>query len=229
MGIHFKLAGKMAAFTSYSYLFKFIVIGDWSVGKSCLLMRFIENTFRDDCETTIGVEFGARYLKVQEKTIKLQIWDTAGQESFRSITRSYYRGSIGALLIYDVTRRETFESCERWLEDARTYGNDNQNVMLIGNKSDMTECREVTTEEGRSFALRNNILFEETSAKEGTNVEMAFSLLCEAILSKIKSGAIDPANEANGIRAGSIVPKTLSLEKEDTEDKNKDNCLCPKF
>mmetsp|Transcript_39676 Transcript_39676/g.35416 ORF Transcript_39676/g.35416 Transcript_39676/m.35416 type:complete len:106 (+) Transcript_39676:85-402(+) len=104
---------------SYSYLFKYIIIGDTGVGKSCLLLQFIDKRFRQKHEVTIGVEFGARMINVDGKNIKLQIWDTAGQESFRSITRSYYRAAAGALLVYDITRRETFTHLTRWLDEAR--------------------------------------------------------------------------------------------------------------
>eukprot|EP01067_Filipodium_phascolosomae_P001874 Filipodium_phascolosomae@DN2186_c0_g1_i1.p1 len=118
----------------YAYLFKYIIIGDTGVGKSCLLLQFTDKRFRSDHDLTIGVEFGSRLITLQQKQIKLQIWDTAGQESFRSITRSYYRGAAGALLVYDVTRRDTFSHLSRWLEEARQNGNPDMTIMLIGNK-----------------------------------------------------------------------------------------------
>src|SRR3569623_1895641 len=125
---------------SYSYLFKYIIIWDTGVGKSCLLLQFTDKRFRHDHDLTIGVEFGARMIRVDEKEIKLQICDSAGQESFRSITRSYYRGAAGALLVYDITRRETFNHLASWLEDARQHSNSNMTIMLIGNKVRSGRC-----------------------------------------------------------------------------------------
>merc|ERR1712072_165860 len=107
---------------SYDYLFKYIIIGDTGVGKSCLLLQFTDRRFQPIHDLTIGVEFGARMITIDKKQIKLQIWDTAGQESFRSITRSYYRGAAGALLVYDITRRETFTHLTSWLEESKQHG-----------------------------------------------------------------------------------------------------------
>ncbi|PKI71464.1 hypothetical protein CRG98_008137 [Punica granatum] len=126
---------------SYAYLFKYIIIGDTGVGKSCLLLQFTDKRFQPVHDLTIGVEFGARMITIDSKPIKLQIWDTAGQESFRSITRSYYRGAAGALLVYDITRRETFNHLASWLEDARQHANANMTIMLIGNKCDLAHRR----------------------------------------------------------------------------------------
>eukprot|EP01017_Pseudomicrothorax_dubius_P044843 TRINITY_DN7638_c0_g1_i3.p1 TRINITY_DN7638_c0_g1~~TRINITY_DN7638_c0_g1_i3.p1 ORF type:complete len:213 (-),score=23.43 TRINITY_DN7638_c0_g1_i3:170-808(-) len=209
---------------SYAYLFKFIIIGDSSVGKSCLLLQFIDKRFKGDHDTTIGVEFGSKYLQVREKSLKLQIWDTAGQESFRSITRSYYRGSIGAVLVYDITRRDSFEHCTRWLEETRTYGNENIVVMLIGNKCDLVDQRQVSYEEGRSFAQENNCLFMETSAKTAVNVETAFSQISELILNKIERGEIDPTNESQGIKVGLQSGTNFSLQGNKVAPKNTKGC-----
>merc|ERR1712093_504912 len=150
---------------SYAYLFKYIIIGDTGVGKSCLLLQFTDRRFQPIHDLTIGVEFGARMITIDKKQIKLQIWDTAGQESFRSITRSYYRGAAGALLVYDITRRETFNHLANWLEDARQHANPNMTIMLIGNKSDLTHRRAVSREEGEAFAEKYGLVFMETSAK----------------------------------------------------------------
>lgn len=173
------------------------------VGKSCLLLQFTDKRFQPVHDLTIGVEFGARMISVQDDTqIKLQIWDTAGQESFRSITRSYYRGAAGALLVYDITRRDTFQHLGRWLEEARQHAHPNMAILLIGNKNDLEHRRAVTTEEGKAFAEANNLLFLETSAKTAYNVEQAFLQNAESIYSKIQSGEIDVSNESNGIKVG---------------------------
>ncbi|PPS17963.1 hypothetical protein GOBAR_AA02592 [Gossypium barbadense] len=144
---------------SYDYLFKYIIIGDTGVGKSCLLLQFTDKRFQPVHDLTIGVEFGARMVTIDGRPIKLQIWDTAGQESFRSITRSYYRGAAGALLVYDITRRETFNHLASWLEDARQHANPNMTIMLIGNKSDLSHRRAVSKEEGEQFAKENGPFF----------------------------------------------------------------------
>eukprot|EP01138_Halocafeteria_seosinensis_P006565 gb/GECG01006711.1/.p1 GENE.gb/GECG01006711.1/~~gb/GECG01006711.1/.p1 ORF type:complete len:212 (+),score=22.95 gb/GECG01006711.1/:1-636(+) len=187
---------------SYAYLFKYIIIGDTGVGKSCLLLQFTDNRFQPVHDLTIGVEFGARTVKVDDKEVKLQIWDTAGQESFRSITRSYYRGAAGALLVYDISRRETFNNLTRWLEEARQNGNRNMVVMLIGNKSDLDHRRQVSYQEGEEFARNNNLLFSETSAKVNENVHKVFKDTAAQILGKIESGELDVNNEAFGIKPG---------------------------
>ena len=118
----------------YEYFFKYIIVGDTGVGKSCLLLQFTDKRFQSLHELTIGVEFGTCIINIQGRPIKLQMWDTAGQEAFRSITRSYYRGAAGALLVYDITRRDTFNHLTTWLEDARQHSNSNMVIMLIGNK-----------------------------------------------------------------------------------------------
>ncbi|XP_041346671.1 LOW QUALITY PROTEIN: ras-related protein Rab-2-like, partial [Gigantopelta aegis] len=187
---------------SYSYLFKYIIIGDTGVGKSCLLLQFTDKRFQPVHDLTIGVEFGARMINIDGKQIKLQIWDTAGQESFRSITRSYYRGSAGALLVYDITRRDTFEHLTSWLDDARQHSSSNMVIMLIGNKSDLDAKREVKVEEGLAFAQEHGLVFMETSAKTAANVEEAFINTAKEIYKKIQDGVFDITNEANGIKLG---------------------------
>ncbi|XP_040301735.1 ras-related protein Rab-4B isoform X3 [Vulpes vulpes] len=143
---------------TYDFLFKFLVIGSAGTGKSCLLHQFIENKFKQDSNHTIGVEFGSRVVNVGGKTVKLQIWDTAGQERFRSVTRSYYRGAAGALLVYDITSRETYNSLAAWLTDARTLASPNIVVILCGNKKDLDPEREVTFLEASRFAQENGEL-----------------------------------------------------------------------
>jgi len=186
----------------YAYLFKYIIIGDSAVGKSCLLLQFTDKRFQPVHDLTIGVEFGARMITIDGKQIKLQIWDTAGQESFRSITRSYYRGAAGALLVYDITRRDTFNHLTTWLDDARQHSNSNMVIMLIGNKTDQESKRAVTKEEGEQFAMDHGLIFMETSAKTSTNVEEAFIQTAKEIYEKIQQGVFDIKNESNGIKIG---------------------------
>ncbi|BBH00471.1 20S proteasome beta subunit PBB2 [Prunus dulcis] len=187
---------------SYDYLFKYIIIGDTGVGKSCLLLQFTDKRFQPVHDLTIGVEFGARMVTIDGRPVKLQIWDTAGQESFRSITRSYYRGAAGALLVYDITRRETFNHLASWLEDARQHANPNMTIMLIGNKSDLAHRRAVSKEEGEQFAKENGLLFLEASARTAQNVEEAFIKTAAKILQNIQDGVFDVSNESSGIKVG---------------------------
>ncbi|XP_062118006.1 ras-related protein RABA6b [Humulus lupulus] len=157
------------------YLFKAVLIGDSAVGKSNLLSRFSKNEFRLDSKPTIGVEFAYRNIRVGDKLIKAQIWDTAGQERFRAITSSYYRGALGALLVYDITRQKTFENVKKWLKELREFGNPEMVVVLVGNKSDLGQSsREVNEEDGKGLAEKEGLCFMETSALENLNVEEAF-------------------------------------------------------
>merc|ERR1712228_1072553 len=144
---------------------------------------------------------GARLINIEGKQIKLQIWDTAGQESFRSITRSYYRGARGALMVYDISRRDTFNHLTRWLEEVRANGSSNMVVMLIGNKSDL-ERREVSYEEGAQFARDNGLIFHETSAKTAQNVEEAFIQTAKQIYTNIQTNVYDLSTESHGIKVG---------------------------
>jgi len=199
---------------SYAFLFKYIIIGDTGVGKSCLLLQFTDKRFQPVHDLTIGVEFGARMITIDGKQIKLQIWDTAGQESFRSITRSYYRGAAGALLVYDITRRETFSHLTNWLEDAKTHANSNMTIILVGNKSDLDHRRVVSVEEGSAFAKEHGLIFLETSAKTAANVEEAFINTARKIYEKIQKGSFDVTNEAYGIKIGPMQPAGSAAGKE---------------
>uniref|UniRef100_A0A669F8E1 Ras-related protein Rab-25 n=2 Tax=Euteleostomi TaxID=117571 RepID=A0A669F8E1_ORENI len=154
--------------------FKVVLIGDSGVGKSNLLSRFTRNEFNLESKSTIGVEFATRSIQVDGKTIKAQIWDTAGQERYRAITSAYYRGAVGALLVYDIAKHLTYENVERWLKELRDHADNNIVIMLVGNKSDLRHLRAVPTDEARAFAEKNNLSFIETSALDSTNVEEAF-------------------------------------------------------
>ncbi|CAM8962013.1 unnamed protein product [Rhodiola kirilowii] len=156
------------------YVFKIVLIGDSAVGKSQLLARFARNEFNLDSKATIGVEFQTKTLLVDHKTVKAQIWDTAGQERYRAVTSAYYRGAVGAMLVYDMTKRLTFDHVTRWLEELRGHADKNIVVMLVGNKSDLGSLKAVPTEDAKEFAQAENLFFMETSALESTNVETAF-------------------------------------------------------
>mmetsp|Transcript_1498 Transcript_1498/g.3897 ORF Transcript_1498/g.3897 Transcript_1498/m.3897 type:complete len:210 (+) Transcript_1498:41-670(+) len=187
---------------SYDFLFKFLVIGNANTGKSCLLHQFIENKFKTESSHTIGVEFGSKVINCGGKSIKLQIWDTAGQERFRSVTRSYYRGAAGALLVYDIASRETYNALNNWLTDARTLASSDIVIVLVGNKKDLEADREVTFLEASRFAQENELMFLETSARTGENVEETFLKCARKILSKIETGQLDPEKMGSGIQYG---------------------------
>lgn len=187
---------------AYDFLLKFIIIGEAGTGKSCLLNHFIQNTFKQHSQHTIGVEFSSRTINIGEKRIKLQLWDTAGQERFRSVTRSYYRGAAGALLVYDITNRQTFEGLSRWLADARALASPQLVTVLVGCKSDREEDREVEWAEASRWAAENDLHFLETSALSGDNVEAPFLLAARSILLSIESGQLDPEKAGSGVSYG---------------------------
>ena len=197
---------------SFTYTFKFIIIGDSSVGKSCLLKKFIDGTFYEDFDTTIGVEFGAKIISCNNKNIKLQIWDTAGQETFRAITKSYYRGSTASILIYDVTKRSSFNNITSWIDDLKKMNIDNQFLILVGNKTDLIESRQVEKEEGEQLAQNHGLLFKEISVKCESNVGDVFNELAEHVLKKIETKQLT-ANDDNGIK---VWTPTINLKVPNT-------------
>ena len=158
-----------------------------------------------DSPHTIGVEFGTRIVDVSDKKIKLQIWDTAGQERFRAVTRSYYRGAAGALLVYDVTRRATYNHLTSWLTDARNLTNPNTVIVLIGNKVDMEDQRDVSHEEAAAFAKENDLIFVETSAKTGQNVEEAFLKTAQLIFKNVEDGQVDVSQDGGVMKRQNVV------------------------
>ncbi|KAF4650811.1 hypothetical protein FOZ61_011015, partial [Perkinsus olseni] len=167
----------------YDHLFKLVLIGDSGVGKSCLLLRFADDSFTDSYITTIGVDFRFRTIPVSDKTVKLQIWDTAGQERFRTITSAYYRGADGIMMVYDCTHRESFDNIDTWLSEVNRYANDSTVKILIGNKSDLKEDQQVTAEEGEQKAKALGFSgFILTSAKDASNVETAFSMVSQSLI-----------------------------------------------
>lgn len=176
----------------YDHLFKLVLIGDSGVGKSCLLLRFADDAFTDSYITTIGVDFRFRTIPVEQKTIKLQIWDTAGQERFRTITSAYYRGADGIIMVYDVCDRDSFQHIDSWLAEVNRYANESTCKVLIGNKCDNESDRKVSYEEGKKKADELGISFVETSAKEATNVEQAFTTMSSELITLRESSTTKP-------------------------------------
>lgn len=186
----------------YDFLFKVVLIGDSGVGKSNLLSRFTRNEFNLESKSTIGVEFATRSISVDNKTIKAQIWDTAGQERYRAITSAYYRGAVGALLVYDIAKQQSFENVTRWLRELRDHADSNIVIMLVGNKSDLRHLRAVPTEEAKAFAAENNLSFIETSALDASNVEAAFENILTEIYRIVSSKQLDSGDSVAAPSSG---------------------------
>ena len=166
---------------SYDLIFKLVLIGDSGVGKTNILSRYISNEFSLASQPTVGVEFGSKIIKKQDKSIKLQIWDTAGQERYKSITNAYYKGSKGAFVVYDISRKSTFENVDKWIDELKENATEDAHIMLVGNKTDLEDKREVQTEEVAKKAEQYKVAFCETSALKGKNIEKAFDTLVEEI------------------------------------------------
>lgn len=167
------------------YLFKIVVIGDSAVGKSNLLSRFARDEFDHNSKATIGVEFQTQVVEIDGKEIKAQVWDTAGQERFRAVTSAYYRGAVGALIVYDITRSTTFENIKRWLDELNTHCDTTVARMLVGNKCDLENIRDVSVEEGKNLAEEEGLFFIETSALDSTNVKTAFEIVIREIYKNV--------------------------------------------
>ncbi|KAE8714827.1 Ras-related protein RABA2c [Hibiscus syriacus] len=208
----------------YDYLFKIVLIGDSGVGKSNILSRFTRNEFCLDSKSTIGVEFATRTLQVEGKTVKAQIWDTAGQERYRAITSAYYRGAVGALLVYDITKRQTFDNTVRWLKELRDHAGSNIVViMMIGNKSDLNHLRAVSKEDAESLAEKEGLLFLETSALGAINIDKAFQKILMDIYQILSRKAL--AAQENS--ATSLPRGTSIILSKTNKNGNKIACCSP--
>jgi small GTP-binding protein len=168
--------------SDYQYIFKLILIGNSGVGKSSIIQRYMKNTFEESYKCTIGVDFLMKTLNLNGKTVKLQLWDTAGQEKYKSMVASYYRGANVALVVFDITNHASFDSLPVWIENYYKNGPEEKNIILIGNKKDMEESRQVTRQEAEIFSETNNMMYFETSAKEGDNIEYIFTYAAEKLL-----------------------------------------------
>ena len=166
----------------YDLLFKLILIGDSCVGKSNILLKYLKNQFNENSKTTIGVEFGTKNIIINNKRIKIQIWDTSGQERYRSITSAYYKGAKGALIVYDITRKNTFDNIDKWITDLKLNGDKNICIIILGNKSDLIDKREINKNDGIKKAEMYKTAFLETSALNGDNISKAFNELIEQIV-----------------------------------------------
>ncbi|KAJ0261427.1 Ras-related protein RABA2d [Hirschfeldia incana] len=206
----------------YGYLFKILLIGDSGVGKTNILSRFTRNEFFLESKSTIGVEFATRTLQVEGNNVEAQIWDTAGQERYRAITSAYYRGAVGALLVYDITKRQTFANALTWLHELRDHTDSNIVIMMTGNKSDLNHLRSVAEVDGQNLAEAEGLFFLETSALEATNVEKAFQTLLTEIYHIISKKAL-AAQEAE-VDNSSIPGQGTTINVDDTSGATKRGC-----
>ncbi|XP_005139541.1 ras-related protein Rab-25 [Melopsittacus undulatus] len=198
----------------YNFVFKVVLIGESGVGKTNLLSRFTRNEFNHDSRTTIGVEFSTRSILVGDSVVKAQIWDTAGLERYRAITSAYYRGAVGALVVFDITKHQTYDVVERWLKELYDHAEPSIVVMLVGNKTDLAQAREVPMEEAKMFADNNGLLFVETSALDSTNVEQAFETILTEIFRKVQQQK-QRSSQTNTVALGSGSPGSTAAAQEE--------------
>ena len=199
----------------YDMIFKIVLIGDTSVGKTNILSKYLTDEFDAKSKATVGVEFGVKNFKIENNIVKVQIWDTAGEERYRSITNAYYKGAKGSLLVYDITNKKSFENVEKWISDLKANADEDISMILLGNKTDLEDKRVVTTEEGKNKAEFYNLTFMETSALNGNNIQEAFN---ELIMDVYKRNHELLENQAKV----EIIRDKKTIELDKGEDNNTD-------
>lgn len=202
----------------YNHMFKILIIGNSSVGKTSFLFRYADDSFTSAFVSTVGIDFKVKTVTRRDERIKLQIWDTAGQERYRTITTAYYRGAMGFILMYDVTNEESFNSVQDWVTQIKTYSWDNAQVILVGNKSDMEGERIVSYDRGKQLADQLGLEFFETSAKENINVKNVFERLVDIICDKT-SDALDSDQSMMNMNKGTRLT-------DNPLPNNQNNCQC---
>ena len=197
----------------YEYIFKIILIGSSSVGKSSILQRYIQKVFNESYSCTIGVDFFMKSLDIGDKSIKMQLWDTAGTEKFRSITTGYYRGANAAFIVFDLTSKQSFECLNEWIENYYKYSDPNseKNVVLIGNKCDLVDRREITQEEIDKFIKDNNIMYYETTAKTGQNIDECFYFIAEKLVKEFENKENEEEKRTDLINNDNLKEGTVDL------------------
>ena len=197
----------------YDFIFKVLLLGNSDVGKSSLLLRFVDSVWNDGFVPTIGVDFKVKTLEINNKKVKMQIWDTAGQERFRTVVSTYFKGAHGILLIYDVTNKDSFKNLENWLIEIEKNSSDKVLKILLGNKCDLNDDREIQSEEGKAFAVRNGMEFMETSAKMNTNVSEAFETLAKIMIEFNSKGNNNNSQNGEGKSFKANAGKDLNTKK----------------
>ena len=169
---------------NYEMMFKVVLVGDSFVGKTNIMSKYLKNEFHEDSKATVGVEFGSRQFNIEGHVVKAQIWDTAGQERYKAITSAYYKGAKGAFIVYDITRKESFDNVTKWAEQLKSTADKNLTIIIIGNKTDLEDQRQVTSEEGQNKANELESAFIETSAASGSNLDKAFEMMINQVYNK---------------------------------------------
>jgi len=223
-------ATKDAADQNFDYMFKLLIIGNSSVGKTSFLFRYADDSFTSAFVSTVGIDFKVKTVFRHDKRVKLQIWDTAGQERYRTITTAYYRGAMGFILMYDITNEESFNAVQDWCTQIKMYSWDNAQVVLVGNKCDLEQDRAVTQERGQRLADQLGLEFFETSAKENVNVKAVFERLVDIILEKMSEAPEDSSGTGQGANAygnpaGGYNKGTTRLAANDSQAKG-NQCQC---
>ena len=211
----------------YSLIFKIILVGDTSVGKTNILSRYINDKFSETSKSTVGVELATKVERYNNKKIKIQIWDTAGQERYKSITTSYYKGAKGAFIVYDITKKESFKNVDKWIKDLKEFGDEDVTILIIGNKCDLEDEREVSIEEVKKKAELFDIGYCETSALKAKNIDYAFQTLIKLVAEKMekeKNGENKYGNQSNVISTG--VSLETKIIAECNRPKIKDKFCC---
>jgi Ras-related protein Rab-11A len=204
---------------NYELMVKVVIVGDSGVGKTNIMSKYLKNEFHEDSKATVGVEFGSKQFNIQGHQVKAQIWDTAGQERYKAITSAYYKGAKGAFIVYDISRKNTFDSISRWVSDITATADKKITLILIGNKSDLEDQRQVTKEQGEEKAKEFGLAFLETSASSGDNLEKAFSLMINEVYKKCQED-INAETDDNVVDQG----KDITLNKPAGKTEKKKCC-----
>ena len=203
---------------NYEVMFKVVLVGDSSVGKTNIMSKYLKNEFHEDSKATVGVEFGSKQFTVIGHQVKAQIWDTAGQERYKAITSAYYKGAKGAFVVYDITRKQSFDSVDRWINDLRAAADKNLTIIIIGNKCDLEDQRQVNKEQGEEKAKNSEVAFMETSALSGENLDKAFEKMINEVYKKCHEEMmadvdVDIIGKSEDINLGKTQPKAPAKKK----------------
>ena len=206
----------MADEDNYEMMFKVVLVGDSFVGKTNIMSKYLKDEFHEDSKATVGVEFGSKQFTIEGHSIKAQIWDTAGQERYKAITSVYYKGAKGAFVVYDITRKSSFESIDKWVNDLTSTADKKITIVVIGNKSDLEDQRQIPKEKGEEKAAKLEVAFLETSALSGENLDKAFELMMNEIYKKCHEEML-AENDLEIIEGGKDI--NLNKTNENTEKK----------